>query len=346
MGNHENENPLNDLIQQAVKIKGAQSQQLRRVFDSYPEYLQNTLFVTEREEEEIELKALEYKKTAASFIQEKDYLSAYKEYEKAIGLFKYIINTDKDWKSKGIIDEHLEVIEKPPDHVELQISLYNNIALCLFHLKKYTQAIYACNDTLALDNQNSKALYRRALSRITPASSGALEQELALKDLKTALIHDVNNKDVRRQLLILKQARDKQRVRDKSTFSGMFERGQVVTTEYAKNNDTVSKEASRYRKIKEATIAIKLLRESGDYEKAREIEEQLRRLKTNEPVDFLNPTPEMIRDAMEHSGIDLTDKKVQQYCHQLATEKNKTTRRYYFLLIIPIIVLYYIISSR
>ena len=66
----------------------------------------------------------------------------------------------------------------------LVLTCYLNIALTAFRMHDYKLSVSACSETLKIDPNNSKALYRRAQAHIVPKSSGAAEQERAFDDLK------------------------------------------------------------------------------------------------------------------------------------------------------------------
>lgn len=147
---------------------------------------------------------------------------------------------------------------------------------------------------------------RRAQALITPASSGALEFDRAIRDLQRAYEADPRNRDVCRLLRDLKQQLVRQRSLDKQTFSGMFERGSVYNA--ATDEDAAAEEdpeAKAAREIEDAERLAHLFERKGQKEHAAEIRQRLahakqaqaRRLKR---VDFFHPTPEMIRGAKEN----------------------------------------------
>jgi len=95
-------------------------------------------------------------------------------------------------------------------------------------LGQFTVAIDACNDALRLDSTNSKALYRRAVARMSPASAGSTELDASIVDLQTAIRAHPDDETVARELRRLKGMRKRQRAADKKTFGGLFQRGEVV----------------------------------------------------------------------------------------------------------------------
>ncbi|KAG1699796.1 hypothetical protein DVH05_012689 [Phytophthora capsici] len=341
------ENPFADLMTKAVKLKGAQQAKLRTQFDSWPQYFQHSLFmqesvVTVRSKSFPErIAAAEDMKAAGNeHFNSGAFEEAVAEYEKALAVFKYLENKDPGWKKKGIEDSDMIVINFQCCDLEeqkrldtLKISCYLNIAVAKFKLKEFPVCIHACDDCLELDPKNVKAYYRRAQALITPASSGALEFDRAIADLQKAYAIDSDNRGVRKLLRELMEQRTKQRTLDRETFSGMFNRGQLYDEKEAEQ-DTQVDEAAREQKflqeVEEAEALARGFEAKGKEEHAKEIRDKIsqaqevrsRRLKC---VDFFNPTPEMIANAKE-SGIDLTDRNIQQMLHDLQEEeRNKTS---------------------
>lgn len=136
------ENPFGDLMNKAVKLKGAQQAQLRILFDSWPQYFQHSMFMQESVLSVRELafperiEAAEAMKTKGNeHYSNSAFDEAVAEYEKALAVFKYIENRDPGWKKKGIEDTDLRVIDhKCVDEEDqkrldaLKLSCYLNIA--------------------------------------------------------------------------------------------------------------------------------------------------------------------------------------------------------------------------
>lgn len=112
---------MNDLMQQAVRIKTAQQETFRRNFDSLPKYIQNSMFQSaelaeyrlspnsENGFEKIIQFGDELSENGKMAYQEnKDMYAAYTYYEKALHLVVYLVNTAENWKKKGIHDEDIE----------------------------------------------------------------------------------------------------------------------------------------------------------------------------------------------------------------------------------------------
>jgi hypothetical protein len=134
---------------------------------------------------------------------------------------------------------------------QLEVSCYLNIALCQLKLKDFPLVIKACSEVrllfslthscsdlccvyyshshscsglcwqaLELDGENPKALYRRAQALTIPASAGATEHDLALKDLVRANKADPEDASIRKELTKLREQKSKQKKLDKKTFTG------------------------------------------------------------------------------------------------------------------------------
>lgn len=64
---------------------------------------------------------------------------------------------------------------------QLKLSLYLNLAQCYIKLENWDNVIRNCNDALAIENGNAKALFRRA-----SAFEAKKDWDKALVDLKAA----------------------------------------------------------------------------------------------------------------------------------------------------------------
>ncbi|OQS05952.1 hypothetical protein THRCLA_01972 [Thraustotheca clavata] len=336
------DSPFGNLMAEAVKLKGAQQAQLRPLWDSWPQYFQHSMFMTEpivsfREksfDERIEA-ANEIKTKGNDFFMEKQYEEAVGQYEMALAIFKYCENTDPGWKKKGIHDDDIKVIHTTPDNEQdakqlttLMVSLYLNISVCKMRLNEFPIAIAACNDAIKIDPTCSKAYFRRSQALITPLSSGATEFENALHDLEFALKYDPDNLEIRKLYRRLREEEIKQRKLDKATFSGMFDRGSIVPNEELikpTEEDTVKARSKQIQQeLEDAQAVVRMYEAKGDLKSAKDLQDKIDEAKaavTRKPsyVDFYNPSPEMIQDGKKN-GIDLTDVRVQKMLADLQDE--------------------------
>ncbi|TMW60864.1 hypothetical protein Poli38472_000906 [Pythium oligandrum] len=342
------ENPFGDLMNKAVKLKTHQQAQLRTRFDSWPTYFQHSMFMQESVLSQRDknfpdrIEAAEAMKSSGNdHFSKGDFDEAVAEYEKALAVFKYAENTDPGWKKKGIEDKDIHVVDFKCDDKNdqerldsLKVACYLNIAVSKFKLKEYPTCIHACGDALEIEPKNVKALYRRALALITPASSGALEFERALDDLHKAYSINPENRDVRKMYRELREQQVKQKEFDRATFTGMFNRGEVyddVDTSVKPKEDgpeTEEEREERFRnEVLEAEDLARMCESKGHTEYASQIrgkieEAKLARSRRRKEVDFFNPTQQMIDDAKKQ-GIDLADPQVQAMLHQLQEDERR-----------------------
>jgi peptidylprolyl isomerase len=146
-------------------------------------------------------KASQLKREGTSLFMEKRFDEAAELYTKASSL----VEADED-------DEPL-----PDQERELYVSCLNNVAMCMIKAQKYTEAVSAASQVLSQESNNIKALYRRGSSRI---HLGYLKE--AKTDLMAAYNLDNTNKDVRRELAVLKKAMVDAKAKEKAAFGGLF----------------------------------------------------------------------------------------------------------------------------
>ncbi|CAK0885928.1 unnamed protein product, partial [Prorocentrum cordatum] len=163
-------------------------------------------------------------------------------YEKAAGLLRYVECVRPDWKNedgsyKGIEDDTLRVDSaalegdgsEAQEARDLVASCYLNIALAAQRLEDWDMMTKACDEVLTHVNPSSvKALYRRAQAAVAPVGALDADRLRAMQDLHAAAQLEPNNRDVRALLSRLKAERRAQGLHDRSTFAGLFDRGQVV----------------------------------------------------------------------------------------------------------------------
>ena len=356
-------------MQQAMALKGQMVKQDRSNWESKPDYLKNTLFhCTKRrvggsgkdavyEELDEEARSIQSARNALTF-QDKmavasrikdagnelfkigDFRAAIDKYERACGCFTYFVPLDKDWRTNGIKDETMKMVEySAKDEKEAEqvraftVICINNICACYLKAGDFSNCVKSAGDALAVDPGNVKALYRRATARIKPASAGATELDMAIADLRKARKYCPHDANVNNLLRKLKLEKESQLKKDKSTFSSMFDRGTIV------DEDKVEAEKGRskmraYEKTVEQIEQLECFGKKCDaqgrhndanefYAAAAKARANLERAgKPSKPprLDFLNPTKEMIQDARKH-GLDLNDPMVQSALMQIQKGK-------------------------
>merc|ERR1712137_125977 len=361
------DNELGNILQDAVKLKSAQMGQKRKRYETWPFFVQHTIFHNEKEDfkawrqlpfdEKMEV-AEGLKEAGNKLHKEGNYSDAVDKYEEAGSLFHYCYSTDEGWRknNRGIDDDVLVLVDdqgtnptQAKQQADFRVKCCLNIAACKAKLANYDEAIVACSTALELDPSNAKALYRRAEARVKPEKSTAYDQDLAIKDLAQASQIDPENQTVRTFLAELRGDRKIQREKDKKTFTGMFDRGQIVEDELAKlpaaksvARDPIdcSDFRERQRPIEEMgdedtlekrTAEAELLRDlymrNGKEDEAKDLNKKIEVAKNalkerNNPdvgLDWEHPTPEMIEDAKKH-GIDLCDPLVIEELKRLKRE--------------------------
>lgn len=115
----------------------------------------------------------------------------------------------------GINQEPGEKAVKNLDGVALSCHL--NIAACKLKLCDWDGAIQRCDEALAINQSNTKALYRRA-----QAWQAKKDYDQALNDLKKALDITPEDKAVNNEILRVKQKKKELKEKEKATYAKMF----------------------------------------------------------------------------------------------------------------------------
>jgi len=200
------------LMDQAVKIKTRQLAASRTKYDSLPSFLQSSIFVTDEVinarnnnnfNEKIKA-AIAFKNDGNTAYRDGCFDDAMRQYQMALHVFRFLENNNPDVHS--IKDEYLkEVMYAPSNNETFQqqqleqflVTIYNNIALTMMKTNEYQTATQACDYALEIDNKNDKAFYLRALARLAPKNASATDEELAIVDLRSAVMNNPSNKKAR-----------------------------------------------------------------------------------------------------------------------------------------------------
>lgn len=368
------DNEIGNILQDAVKLKSAQMGQKRKTYETWPYFVQHTIFHNEKDnfkawrlmpfDEKIKMSD-SIKDEGNKLAREKKYSDAVDKYEEAPSLFYYCYSTDPGWRknNRGIDDDVLILVDdqgnddsEAAEIKRLRLQCCLNLAHCKIKLAKWDEAVVASTVALDLDPDNVKALYRRAESRIRPTASTAYDNDMAIKDLTQANKADPTEKNVASLLKMCRDERKKQLVKDKGTFDGMFDRGEIYDKESMeeaerqranqKTNhrweglpndnemgdlrrrvDEVSDEDPLEKRIADAELLRDLYVRNQKTDDAEKLNEQIqaakRALKEQQESraqhDFSNPSPEMIADAAKH-GLDLNDPLVQAELKRIENE--------------------------
>jgi tetratricopeptide (TPR) repeat protein len=356
---------FNELLQEAAKIKGAQMATMRTDWDTRPQFFQNTLFHGTSVDAVKAGRALPCRERIAAarglkdegsaLFRDKKYVEASTKYEHALAMLHYVQPNRDDWKSRGLLDSDLDVVDyvgepDTPEEVvqELQILkgvLYTNIAAGHYQFKNWTLTITACDYALEFDRTNVKALYRRAKSYTQAPTSGGMELEMALADLKAANRLEPTNRNVLKELKGLRKALKQQKQADKDNYSGLFDRGEVCTDETdekrkereeARRRRTYEENMTVIKQIEEWKVKADALERAGKHKEAAELYKKYKEGKevidkwegeqragaAIEEMDFLNPSKRMIDDAAKN-GLDLKDPAIRKYMQTLHERKRQ-----------------------
>ena len=329
--------PFSVIINRAMKLKTLQSKHERVKFDSHPSFYANTVFPNNNNDDAAIVSAKRqlprFDERLAIATQLKDegntafhdgrLSDARTKYEMAVSIFRYLVNTNTEWKIQGRIKDS-DLIEMEykcqsdgeQDELNLfLISCYNNIALVSNKLHDFTLAVVACDYSIAISN-NDKAYYLRARARLGPKSSGAKEVTLAQNDLSMALACNPTNAVAQKLLSGLDNDAKSQRKKDKVAFHGLFTRGMIYDHD-TRNDEATTREATGKPQDGERDIILgrqlaQLYEERGMYNEKEQIEQSLKQYDharsavIENSLDFRNPTKLMIDDA-KSMGVDLTD---------------------------------------
>lgn len=113
-----NKMDFNEIMRQAVQLKGAQMSKYRKKFDGWPKFLQNTLMYTDEFKAPRSLPYVERMDAAAKMkasgrlaFAEGHFDQARTHYEQALGVFRFVKPTVDDWRKRGLADDTLQCVD-------------------------------------------------------------------------------------------------------------------------------------------------------------------------------------------------------------------------------------------
>ncbi|OQS07969.1 peptidyl-prolyl cis-trans isomerase [Thraustotheca clavata] len=115
-------------------------------------------------------------------------------------------------------EEDFEATDEQKEQMkEAQTVLYLNAAMSSLKTKNYTAAASAASKALKNDKQNVKALFRHGVALMY-----LNDLDRAKEDLMAAAKLDPQNRDIRREIVVLKQKMEENKKAQKSVFGGLF----------------------------------------------------------------------------------------------------------------------------
>ncbi|CAJ1363316.1 unnamed protein product [Effrenium voratum] len=309
------DNEIGNILQQAVKLKSAQMNDKRKTYETWPFFVQHTLFHGEKEDfkawrqlpfDEKKVICERLKEEGNDLFKKGSWMDAVEKYEEAATLIHYCYSTDPGWRknNRGIDDDVLVLVDDTGSTEEEgkwqrkhRALCALNLAACKQKLDKLDEAIAACDAALELDPDNVKALYRRAESRIRPVKATAYDHDLAIKDLAKANRLDPSNQTIERLLVRLRGERRVQREKDSKTFTGMFDRGQIY--------DKVAQEA----KLAAASSKGGSVLSGATYQ---DLEKRIEDISEQDPIEKRIQDAELLRDLYVRNGKEDEAKEINE----------------------------------
>ena len=232
-----NGTPMSVIFDQAVKLRTARDAELRSKFDKLPIFLQNSWIHRDLSEirdlpfESRFERANNFKLEGNEKVKEGLFSEALTLYEKSFAIFRWMKNTNPNWRNDTIKDEFMKELSfesNNPDEIkqvnQLLQNVCTNIAIIRLKLKQFSLAVSACDYSLQMGEAPCvKSLYLRAKARLTPKSAGLIEENLALKDLLSAAAIEPYNRSVRRELEKILRQRNVAKAKRKKVYSGFLQ---------------------------------------------------------------------------------------------------------------------------
>jgi FK506-binding protein 4/5 len=142
------------------------------------------------------------KAVANSRLQARQYTWAMKTYEDAIEVLRSLTDAEGDELKRM---------------TALRIALYNNAAMCGLLMKHYAATLEACEEVLALDSQNEKAMLRKGQALFRTE-----EYEAAAQALRAAKALHPNNAEITKYLNASRTKLKKIAERERKLYGNMF----------------------------------------------------------------------------------------------------------------------------
>lgn len=200
-----------EMMKKALALKLQQDLQLRKKFESYPEYVKFGLYFCEeynhtriRNFHEQILVSEKLKKHANVILSKKEGSmsidEALKILYRSLTIFRYIIAKNPDYKKEGIKDTELTYMQYEPknssEKTQFDIhmrNIYINIAYIYLLQNRYDLCVNASDEALKLDELNALALYRKGDAVSQNINSNVTDYKSIYNQIDKVLKLGVNN---------------------------------------------------------------------------------------------------------------------------------------------------------
>nr|AAF18387.1 FK506-binding protein FKBP59 [Drosophila melanogaster] len=160
-----------------------------------------------------------YKEKGTNYFKKENWALAIKMYTKCKNILPTTVHTNEEVK-------------------KIKVATHSNIALCPQKSNDHFEAKQECNEVLAWDKNNVKALYRRGQCNLT-----INELEDALEDFQKFIQLEPGNKAAANQVIICKQKLKESKNKEKKLYANMFTKlaANDKETEPPRETDVLSK---------------------------------------------------------------------------------------------------------
>lgn len=228
---------FDNMMKAACHIKSHQMSFDKKEFEKLPEFYKTGLYCSEMVKNVHSQKSFDVRKAAfevyrangIKLINEGNFDEAHYSFCKALCIFKYIKNKNKNWRNEGVKDEHLIYCHDEGSNNEenleikkLLISILLNISLCDLKLSKFEEVRHACDEVIKLDPSNIKSYYRKAKSYLDCKHSVNEDYQKALGELDKALSYSPNDESIKTLHATLKAQLEKHKIEEKRVFKSFF----------------------------------------------------------------------------------------------------------------------------
>lgn len=229
---------FNELMQAAVNIKSYQLNQKKKKFELLPEFSKASVYYTKKlknaRQQRFNQKLIVHELIKSQGLKQLDASRAIHKWEEALSLWIYYKCSNPKWQEDGIDDDEIELVDdfglnpEQADKIKsLKLNCYLNIAVCALKVKKFSEGIKACEESIKLDNKCVKAYYLRARCRVVDINSGVEDLNLAIEDFRAALVLNPDNKPIKNQLIQVQKTVALNKKREKDTYGKMFNKSSV-----------------------------------------------------------------------------------------------------------------------